>query len=256
MWGEQKNGSQHPGLKRRLTEVPFFGQFRTVLFTSVASLLGGCAEISTISTQGKTETSSHVNKVSDDVPTLNLLETFTTEGKPTKVIETPKGLKDIYDPTIDQDVVSAFKRVKNKKYKKIKDLYRDGSGYEFATDDLQLIFSSRNIHHLDVMRSGCKHLISFDCGASWAGDYNSTKDSCNIPSLMGRPIQICEMNSYTNYFQSRANGCMINLTDKTVRPNIYYQLLNADAVGRPKIPATKNLKHRLKYFFDYQCLKW
>lgn len=177
------------------------------------------------------------------------------KGEPTKTMETPWGEKEIYDPTNDQDVISAFKRVKNKKYEKIKDLYRDGSGseYEFATDDLRLIFSSRNIHHLDVMRSGCKHLISFECGASWVGDYKSTKDSCNVTSLMGRSQQACEMNVYSLYLQSRANGCMINVSD---RPNIYYQLLNVDAVGRPKIPPAKDLQLQLKYFFDYQCLKW
>lgn len=39
---------------------------------------------------------------------------FTTEGKPTKTIETPWGPREIYDPTQDEEVRAAFKRIYDK----------------------------------------------------------------------------------------------------------------------------------------------
>jgi len=39
----------------------------------------------------------------DDLPSVNV-DTFTTEGKPTKTVQTPWGDKQVYDPTQDADI--------------------------------------------------------------------------------------------------------------------------------------------------------
>ena len=47
-----------------------------------------------------------------DIPLdLPELSDFTTEGKPTKTIETPWGPREVYDPTQDEAVIEAFKNV-------------------------------------------------------------------------------------------------------------------------------------------------
>ena len=183
-------------------------------------------------------------------------ETFTTAGKPTKTIETPWGPKEIYDPVQDNEIIQAYSKIKKQNYNSIKELYADGSSYDYANHDVELLFLAREIHHLDVMRSGCKRLISYECGTSRNGDVRLLKNSCDVSSVLGHPRSACEGDFYSQKIQSRANGCALDLSDKVLQPNIYYQLLSSDAVGRPNVPQAKNPREGLTHFYDYQCQKW
>ena len=47
------------------------------------------------------------NSTNDDRPTVTV-ENFTTQGKPTKTVQTPWGDKHVYDPTQDPEIIEAF----------------------------------------------------------------------------------------------------------------------------------------------------
>ncbi len=50
----------------------------------------------------------------DKTETAFNADSFTSDGKPTKTIETPWGLREVYDPTQDEQVRAAFKRIYDK----------------------------------------------------------------------------------------------------------------------------------------------
>ena len=84
-------------------------------FGVVAMTLGCAAEEGPSSVDIVSETSQTVTDtpivVAAKTTNLDTALVFTTEGKPTKTIETPWGQKEIYDPTQDEQVKAAFKKI-------------------------------------------------------------------------------------------------------------------------------------------------
>ncbi len=100
---------------------PFVSKFRRLSYiplVALALVFGGCSVNASVPIIAEFEASVKLNegtidaeKVSAENSDPKLLETFTTKGKPTKTIETPLGARELYDPTQDEDVRKAFKRI-------------------------------------------------------------------------------------------------------------------------------------------------
>lgn len=105
------------------------------------------------------------NKVStdDDLTSKALSDTvsFTTQGKPTKTIETPWGPYEVYDPAQDEEVLAAIEEIYNQGDTTFGDLERNGRyGYknEFRVEPqgtAKLIRRVRRVQYYDLMRLGC-----------------------------------------------------------------------------------------------------
>ena len=84
------------------------------------------------------------NTASDNRPTVTA-ENFTTQGKPTKTVQTPWGDKQVYDPTQDPEIIEAFEYVKN-----IHQQYGPNAKYD-ELKRYDILFSQiRNIQYLDM----------------------------------------------------------------------------------------------------------
>ena len=76
--------------------------------------------------------------------------TFTTLGKPTKIVETPWGPKEIYDPTQDPDVLKIFNRwYGQNQYNYVQ--YRD-----IDPDGFKVLEHAGHIHEADYLRLKCE----------------------------------------------------------------------------------------------------
>jgi len=99
---------------------------------------------------------------------------FTTEGKPTKTIETPWGTREIYDPRQDETFLDAVYEVYENENVTFGDLSRNLGLSTVAPKKLNLlenyVRNARRVHYYDLMRLGCKSIFEFPCddyGSEW-----------------------------------------------------------------------------------------
>ena len=102
--------------------------------------------------------------IDDDLTSKALSDTvsFTTQGKPTKTIETPWGPYEVYDPAQDEEVLAAIEEIYNQGDTTFGDLERNGR-YGYKNDfwaepqeTAKLIRRARRTHYYDMMRLGCR----------------------------------------------------------------------------------------------------
>ena len=79
--------------------------------------------------------------------------TFTTLGKPTKVVEGAWSKKEIYDPVRDPQVQEIFRKWYTE------DQYSMLEYQESHPDEYEIILKSRDIHILDLKRLGCRDVF-------------------------------------------------------------------------------------------------
>ena len=122
------------------------------------------------------------NTTSDNRPTVTA-ENFTTQGKPTKTVQTPWGDKQVYDPTQDPEIIEAFEYVKN-----IHQQYGPNAKYD-ELKRYDILFSQiRNIQYLDMGRLGCQKIDRPTCGYSNI-DFSKNQIGSNCSNLaFGSPI--------------------------------------------------------------------
>ncbi len=112
------------------------------------------------------------------------IENFTTDGKPTKTVQTPWGDKQVYDPTQDAEVIAAYKYVE-KVHKKL--------GTSNTNEQLkpykQWFAKIRRTQLHDMARLGCRIPIYPGCGE---GVFENTISlNCNI-NLGQSELNNCE----------------------------------------------------------------
>ena len=132
------------------------------------------------------------NTTSDNRPTVTA-ENFTTQGKPTKTIQTPWGDKQLYDPTQDPEIIEAFEYVKN-----IHKQYGPNEKYD-ELKRYDILFSQiRNIQYLDMGRLGCQDIRRPNCNDIFDNfSKNSIPQNCLKPSFGSPILDTCEVDHTT-----------------------------------------------------------
>jgi len=115
------------------------------------------------------------------------VETFTTDGKSTKTVETPWGDKQVYDPTQDPEVIAAFEYVK-------KLHLRDGPEKSKAilAEHEQLFSKVRKIQYNDMIRLGCLIPEYDGCGGGSNFIENKIPQACPKPTFGETKLSDCE----------------------------------------------------------------
>jgi len=187
---------------------------------------------------------------------------FTTAGKPTKRIYTPKGAREIYNPLADESVRRAFKIVYDKKYQNTKYRNRDYRR-ELGDGNLDIIFLAKEIHHTDILRIGCPSLRTYVSGHSYGfwQTMETFERPCDHEGNLGKPVSTCEKRDFKNTYRSTST---IALLKGKIRPNqarypIGYNIDYTNEYNKENIePIVKNLtwQDELSDFFDYECGSW
>lgn len=189
-------------------------------------------------------------------------DSFTTEGKPTKTIETPWGPREVYDPVQDEAVRNAFKNVYDKKYETTN--YRK---YDYrlklGDTDLNLLFQAKEIHHTDILRLGCYSLKTFEANISYgyALTLETLQNPCDYEKNIGKAKTRCEYRAFQ--YLSRGQSSHAHLKGK-IRPNqqwypIGYNIDYEDEFIKTSVePLVKDLTwmDELSDFFDFECRSW
>ena len=187
---------------------------------------------------------------------------FTTAGKPTKRIYTPKGAREIYNPLADESVRRAFKNVYDKKYQNTKYRNRDYRR-ELGDSNLDIIFLAKEIHHTDILRIGCRSLGTFVADHSYGfwQTMETFEHPCDHEGNLGKPVSICEKRDFINLYRNRPSHAFLK---GKIRPNpaaypIGYNIDYTNEYNKENIePIVKNLtwQDELSDFFDYECGSW
>ena len=146
-----------------------------------------------------------------DIPLdLPELSDFTTEGKPTKTIETPWGPREVYDATKDPEIVKVFNQIYNTPNSglPISAKYEEGSALHLAYKILeQASYQQRQSYEALY----CKLLVDANCYVWWqkkpclTEDGEFTYENCKhelIASGSGAPAgcTISEKTVFTNWW--------------------------------------------------------
>lgn len=158
-------------------------------------------------------------KAKTEVPEGAVAEGFTTKGKLTKTIQTPRGAKEIYDPVQDEEIKTAFKRIYDKQYDGKISYYTEEDRKVLGDKNIDLLFRARDIHQADAMRLGCKRLLTFECGREVSSNrFHLPPDGkrCDADNNLGRDPNACEHKLFEVSYAGGETICIIN--GKT-RPN-------------------------------------
>lgn len=184
-----------------------------------ASLLGACAENTVITKPTEIEQAAETK----DLTKTSALA-FTTKGKETKFLETPWGMKEIYDPSKDEVVIDAIDSLYQKGGTSFGDIARlDGfgrSGFNLLGENvaagiyggpnqptptkptrtelqIETVKIARRAHYYDVLRSGCKRVTEVPC------QYHGSlyfKRQCPNHDYGSAELNICESENVTTDF--------------------------------------------------------
>jgi len=116
------------------------------------------------------------------------VENFTTQGKPTKTVQTPWGDKQVYDPTQDPEIIEAFEYVKQTHQQ-----YGPNAKYGELKRYDNLFAQIRNIQYFDMGRLGCQKIQRPTCGYS-NNDFseNQIRTNCSNQSFGSPTLNKCE----------------------------------------------------------------
>ena len=127
------------------------------------------------------------NTASDNRPTVTA-ENFTTQGKPTKTVQTPWGDKHVYDPTQDPEIIEAFEYVKRTHQR-----YGPDAKYDQLKPYSNLFTQIRNIQYLDMGRLGCQDIKRPACNNTFDNfTQNIIYKNCPSPSFGAAVLDDCE----------------------------------------------------------------
>lgn len=187
-------------------------------------------------------------------------DTFTTKGKPTKSLITPFGAQEIYDPEKDPDVKRAFDNVYNISYSSTEDYFLDKYKRIYADKDLKFLFQSREVHHRDVMRKGCKLLFSYECGAEYGAVPNQTNlpaDTCKLDTFVGKQANNCEKAHYLKLYGNPANACEVNArVSLNIMRTPIGSRTTADLSEELQLSTKMDKQKQLRDFFEFECKSW
>ena len=191
----------------------------TLCFASLTALLIGCAA-----------------PMSDSAPPPDL-SGFTTQGKPTKTVQTPWGEKRIYDPIQDAEVVSA--------YKYLYSLPAKHPGRDIYADLFQDI---RETQWADLMRIGCGGAEINGCSGLYIE--SDAAFVCRNKLSMGQSdLNVCEAeNTQALLPEGFLGSCEFG------PDNIFYQGdFRYEFIGTKQLTGVRTAEDEMKYFFNAQC---
>ena len=180
--------------------------------------------------------------------------TFMTLGKPTKIVETPWGPKEIYDPTQDPDVLKIFNRwYGQNQYNYVQ--YRD-----IDPDGFKVLEHAGHIHEADYLRLKCEfrerqfiHATSLHYEKKYSG---------NCPLEFGeKPLSSCVKSSLKDRQLGRGLD-FIGLNERypphflmvgSPRKKSLGALENGFVFGPDSYPT---MEDQLEVFFKFNCRKW
>jgi len=187
------------GLKHK----PILRAIKAAGFTGLALGLLGCAAQNVApSVESQTETlqtvklsankSGATNSESVDISNTTAAEfnpdSFKTEGKSTKVIETPSGPREIYDPLQDDEVRAAFKWLYEQNNSKFTVYYtEDERKYDYLPRKYrapsQLLKSAMFAQVYAYQALSCRRVETSDCNTSFS-DYKCERgQSCKYSTI-------------------------------------------------------------------------
>jgi len=186
---------------------------------------------------------------------------FTTRGKPTKAIETPWGLRVVYDPAKDDVVRLAFKRIYDRNEGVIlleppnhtALLKQKGNGQYFISKGpenldeaslyiLRTLYENRVIHH----EINCKKFKESSCGSVVRIRENcdpKIQVDCFVvhsSSAIGR----CRVNNKTTF--NRQYHPIGKNFHSYAQSNLYYESSNIEM----------NFDKQFESFFRVECIEW
>lgn len=261
LWDSQKDQVSRSSIGHSLV-VAFSKQFvRQSLFVStvvLGTIMVACVETTTDPSQLEFETSVQVLGDANIASNQNLLRSFTTEGKSTKVIDTFGGPHEVYDPLQDADVRAAYERLFEDGTKIVR---RNTIGTE--SSDEAIVFFARDAYYKTIMAGGCNQLWTADCSTTYyfkplikvsgrpSGNYeeciNSGQENCrwkNITTRQITPSSHCAIQKGNAWYSHESTySCPISHTVKSV-----------GCYAEPK--KKRNLNESMEWFFQSDCRQW
>ena len=193
-----------------------FSKLKRPLAGAVLLLLAGCA--------GGQAADVKDGAVADDVAAVKStasVDSFTTVGKPTKVIETPWGAREVYDPAQDGEVLKAIHRLYSRGKTSIREVSRiagfgDVVSFEKSSShigirtgndiDIETVKTARRTHYFDVLRLGCKQAVEVPC--QYFGSFYF-KQQCPIHALGEPDLTSCEQDNWASDYTDIAGPAPI-----------------------------------------------
>lgn len=170
------------------------------------------------------EKTRDTEEIIEDDANRNINQGFTTEGKPTKTIETPWGPRDVYDYSSDPEIIHFFEDAR------LTSTFSDKQAVFWNKN----VFVARKTSQLDLARIGCVEMITSNCltievniDEQCMPENNlgkSTPTSCEvdnfhynmiaIPKEPFGPLPKCSINGSTHTSTSRLNKNFRKMTGK------------------------------------------
>ena len=152
------------------------------------------------------------NTTSDNHPAVTV-ENFTTQGKPTKTVQTPWGDKQVYDPTQDPEIIEAFEYVK-----RTHQHYGSLEKYDELKIYDELFETVRDIQYYDMGRTGCQEITRQACGVYFeVFTENKIRNSCPLPSFGSPNLDDCEQQHSSTKRDIQREDIALGLSDKTTQ---------------------------------------
>jgi len=194
------------------------------------------------------------------------IENFTTEGKPTKTVQTPWGDKQVYDPVQDPEVIAAFNYVYQELPKQLKTL--DGDSDVFGSEVEQNFTNYakrfeliRNIQDNDLLRVGCSHSINtYSCDFEEREAKTSIPRYCTQVSFGSATLNECEKQNSSwimkDVIALSQSPCVKDLRGKDYALMSFWQIgmknnPRTQTINDKNLPIGKNAQ--IKSFFLSEC---
>jgi len=182
-----------------------------------------------------------------DTPTVTV-ENFTTQGKPTKTVQTPWGEKEVYDPAQDPEIIEAFEYVKrtHQRYGSI-EKYDELKTYD------KLFETVRDIQYYDMGRTGCQEITRQACGVYFEVFIeNKIRNSCPLPSFGSPSLDDCEQLYSSTRKEIQREDIALGLSDKTTQcsSSVF------GPIGSDRRRRLLNGKETVSAYFKITCNKY
>ena len=171
------------------------------------------------------------------------LSDFTTEGKPTKTIETPWGPREVYDPTQDEEVVTAFK--------KIYDSNKFGQAlHELADNEHSLNAQYKILRFAETAQlegyfeHNCRLVKSSECG-SW---YEQI-ENCKVGKRQCQKMIITRVPNNTNVCEL-GNKTLFNRNRHPIGRNFFFKSNHTLTPNRKPL----SLQSQIENYFLKSCI--
>ncbi len=204
--------SKPDGMKMRMVAI-----LKTLGAMGLVLALAGCASDGVEGLNAPEKQTNTAQTIDVRIPSL---ESFTTKGKPTKVIKTPWGPREIYDPAQDPEVRAIFDVVYDRGDITFGDVSRYNSYFRTGPEgvgndsilETEIIRRAREVQYNDMMRLGCRY-IKTKPFLSYGRSY--LKTSCGDSRFGELKLSECEKENLETF--TEMNGRTLIIKDKILK---------------------------------------